>query len=220
MAGTVTHLVIADKLLSYLDIKNPALFYCGNLAPDAVMAREGYVREMKKHSHFRDDIPTNDFHLEKYYHIYRKRLEAFKEKYLDKESRDYEWYLGYTAHILADEVFILTLRDRHVKKLIDSGRSASDKDYFAVFGHDVDLNDWRLVREYNFHENMPEVLRRADGIDMGEYVTLSELKSSKEFIINKNFVQKHEKESPQVFQFEENEVFIRNAVKFIEKNLI
>lgn len=217
MAGTVTHLVIADKLLSHFDIKNPALFYCGNLAPDAVMARAGYVREMKKHSHFRDNIPTNDFHIEKYYHIYKKRFAEFKDRYLNKESKDYEWYLGYTVHILADEAFILTLRDRHVNNLIKSGIDASDKKYFAVFGHDVDLNDWRLVREYSFREKMPDILMQTDGIDMGEYVTLQELKSSKEFIINKNFVQKHEIEAPQVFKFEENEAFIQNVVQYIEK---
>ncbi len=36
MAGTITHLVIADRLLEPLQIRRPALFYCGNLAPDAI----------------------------------------------------------------------------------------------------------------------------------------------------------------------------------------
>lgn len=62
MAGTITHLVIADMLLKTMPedilscIHNRALFYCGNLAPDAIMAREGYVREMKKHTHFKDEF--------------------------------------------------------------------------------------------------------------------------------------------------------------------
>ena len=72
MAGTVTHLVIADQLLEPLGINNPALFYCGSLAPDAIMAREGYQREMKRHTHFKDGIHLKELHLPDCYDKYRR----------------------------------------------------------------------------------------------------------------------------------------------------
>lgn len=216
MAGTVTHLVIADMLLDFLDIKNPSLFYCGNLAPDAVMARENYVREMKKHTHFKDGIPTNNLHMKENFELYRSRLKLFADRFLIKNSESYELYLGYVTHMLADEVFILELRDRHVRELIKRGFNPYDVEYFKNFGHDVDLNDWRLVREYEFKFSMPDILLKESGYEIEDYVTNEELIKSKEYIIKKNFRDSHEEEKTTVLSFEENEEYIRKAVDFIK----
>ncbi len=53
-------------------------------------------------------------------------------------------YLGYVTHMLADEIFILTVRDRHVEAFRREQAVPDYKEYFTMFGHDVDLNDWRL----------------------------------------------------------------------------
>lgn len=217
MAGTVTHLVIADQLLKPLQIKRPALFYCGNLAPDAIMARKDYQREMKRHTHFKDGIRLSDLHLPQCYQKYRRMFQAFTDRYLRPGSPDYELYLGYAAHILADEVFILTLRDSHVKKLTAAGENPDDPDYFAAFGRDVDLNDWRLVREYPFHHPMPDILLTEQDYEITDYITCQELRDSKAFIIRKNFRTLHEAQAPTVFPFSENREFIQNACLYIQK---
>lgn len=216
MAGTVTHLVIADKLLEDFNIQNPALFYCGNLAPDAIMARKNYVREMKKHTHFKDAIPTDELHLPKNFALYRERFETFARKHLKRNDGDYELYLGYVIHMLADEVFILRFRDQHVKTLFFGRENPGYQAYFKRFGHDVDLNDWQLVREYSFQYPMPWILRQEMDYEIEGYITSQELMDSKEYIIQKNFVTEHKKEKAAVFSFEENERFIWEAVSFIK----
>lgn len=217
MAGTVTHLVIADRLLEPLNIQNPALFYCGNLAPDAVMAREGYQRDMKRHTHFKDDIRLNDLHLPECYQRYRRTLLSFAERHLRHGQSDYELYLGYVTHILADEVFILSLRDAHVKRLRDAGKSPDDPAYFTAFGRDVDLNDWQLVREYRFRHPMPDILLSLQQYEINGYITCQELQESKAFIIQKNFLTPHEQEPTAVFPFSENQEYIGNACRYIQK---
>lgn len=217
MAGTVTHLVIADRLLKPLNIQTPALFYCGNLAPDAIMAREGYRREMKRHTHFKDDIRLNDLHLSEYFQRYRRTFQLFTDQYLHPGAPDYELYLGYVTHMLADEVFILTVRDAHVRKLADQGLTPDDPAYFTAFGRDVDLNDWRLVKEYTFQYPMPDILLTEQDYEIRDYITCQELQNSKAFIIHKNFLTPHEECAPAVFPFTENQEFIENACLYIQK---
>ncbi len=217
MAGTVTHLVIADRLLQPLQIKNPALFYCGNLAPDAVMARKNYQREMKRHTHFKDNIRLSDLHLPECYQAYRRAFHAFARRFLRPGAPDYELYLGYVTHILADEVFILTLRDSHARKLSDEGRNPDDPEYFTAFGRDVDHNDWRLVKEYPFRCPMPDILLTEQDYEIPGYITREELQDSKAFIIRKIFLTPHGECNTDVFPYEENQTFIQNACDYIQK---
>ena len=42
------------------------------MAPDAIMARENYVREMKRHTHFKDGIRLNEFHKKENYQKYKE----------------------------------------------------------------------------------------------------------------------------------------------------
>ena len=217
MAGTVTHLVIADRLLQPLQIKRPALFYCGNLAPDAIMARKDYRREMKRHTHFKDNIRLRDLHLPECYRAYRSTFQTFAEHFLQPGRPDYELYLGYVTHMLADEVFILTVRDAHVEKLTAAGRNPHDLEFFAAFGRDVDLNDWRLAREYAFRHPMPDILLTEQDYEIPGYITCEELQTSKAFIIRKNFLTAHEACAPSVFPYEENQAFIQKAVSYIQK---
>ncbi len=55
MPGTITHLLVAKKVIDKLErdvIKNHGLFYAGTLAPDAIHAKSDYKREDKKKTHF------------------------------------------------------------------------------------------------------------------------------------------------------------------------
>ena len=58
MAGIVTHIAIADIIcrssLAKGNILNIPLFYCGNLAPDAIHAKPNYQRADKIRTHLRE----------------------------------------------------------------------------------------------------------------------------------------------------------------------
>jgi hypothetical protein len=221
MAGTITHLVIADQVYGRLpayfrnQITNVALYYCGNLAPDAIMARKHYVRSMKRHTHFKDDIRTNDLHLPDQFKLYRKRLEEFARRFLTKENPEYALYFGYVVHMLADEVFILSVRDVHVKQLLAVGKDPQDPQNFRVFGEDVDQNDWRLVEEYPFSCDILKTIQAENGYEIQDMITAEELASSKAFIIEKNFLTPHTLRETKDFTYAENRAYIQEAVDTI-----
>ena len=197
MAGTVMHLVIADRLLDLYEIKNPGYFYCGNLAPDAVMNRENYVREMKRHTHFKDGIRLNEFRIPENFAAYMVRLNAFYEALVAKPSKHWEIYFGYLTHILVDELYLLRFRDRFVDMLVAQGKEPTDLEFFKIFTKDVYLVDLELVRTYRFHHPMPESLRIHEEYEIPGLVTAKELEDSKEYIIRMNFeASRKEDDSP------------------------
>lgn len=215
MAGTIMHLVIADRLLDKLEVRDIPLFYCGNLVPDAIMAREGYTREMKRHTHFKDGIHLDEVHLEENFRIYRERFYDFIDKYLHVGDEMYDLFFGYITHMLVDELYILELRDRHVERLIAQGLTPSDKPYFHKFTRDVDQIDFELVRSYTFKHPMPETVLSRSDYEIPGYITNEEVEDSKQFVIHKNFYAEHEKEPLQVMTFEENQRFMDICVERI-----
>lgn len=220
MAGTVMHLVVADRLLPLLNIQNPALFYCGNLAPDAIMARKGYVREMKRHTHFKDGIRLHELHKPANMAVYRERLMNFYQEFVKNgEDPHHELYLGYFTHMLVDELYILHFRDDFVRELVSEGKEPDDKEFFKLFTEDVDTMDWELVRYHNFRYPMPDILQVEEPYEIPGMITGEELLDSKEFIIHKNFTQKHEPRSLQVMTYRKNMDFIELCVDRIPKIL-
>ncbi len=59
-----------------------ALFLFGNVAPDNIMSREGYTRDMKMHTHFRDGIKDSEFGRRENLKIFHKRFYEFACKTL------------------------------------------------------------------------------------------------------------------------------------------
>ncbi len=215
MAGTVMHLVIADRLLKPLSIHNPAFFYCGNLSPDAIMNRENYEREMKRHTHFKDHMRLYRLHEPENYDIYSKRLQLFYDNYVAVADKHQEIYLGYLTHILTDELYILEFRDQHVKKLVDMGKSPTDEAYFRQFGKDVNSVDLNLAETYEFRYPMPDILLSESNYEIPGYITRKEIADSKDFIIQKNFSGASKKEPLQTMTMESNLDFIDLCVREI-----
>ena len=89
---------------------------------------------------------------------------------MDNHS-NYELYLGYVTHMLADEIFILTVRDRHVEAFRREQAVPDYKEYFTMFGHDVDLNDWRLLRKYDFSCSILEAIQSENNYMIEGYIT-------------------------------------------------
>lgn len=217
MAGTVMHLVIADRLLDGLNIKNPSLFLCGNLAPDAVMARVGYVRDMKTHTHFKDGVKPYEFRIKSNQDKYYERLSKFYDECFPKDKNDpnYELYLGYIVHILIDEVYLLTYYESKLLELEREGIPFDDENKGNEFIEDVDNVDWELVRTYRFRYPMPDILLAENNYEIAGWITNDELQRSKQFIIDKNFIQNHERKPLNNTTYKQNYDFIDYAVKQI-----
>ena len=190
MAGTVMHLVIADRLLEIFHIKNPGYFYCGNLAPDAIMNRKNYEREMKRHTHFKDGLRLHELRIPANFQTYLGRLNAFYHTLVEKPDPHHEIYFGYFTHMLVDELYLLHFRDGFVDQLIAEGKEPTDEAFFRLFTKDVYLVDLELVRTYPFHYPMPDTLHIKETYEIPGFITSQELLDSKEFIINMNFKQK------------------------------
>lgn len=222
MAGTTTHLVIADILLPRLPqavrdkIHNKALYYCGNMAPDAIMERENYVRTMKLHTHFRDGIGEDDLGVPENFRAYRERFEAFINKHLRYAvPKEFELYLGYVMHIMADEVFVLEVRQRHSDIVHTDNPCPDYSTYFRQFGRDVDLNDFRLRDEYQFSYDILELINSENDYEIENLITKEELMKSREYVIRKNFGTPYNGEQPLFLKYEENQSYIRLACKHI-----
>jgi len=209
------HLVIADRLLNKLDIKNPALFYCGNLAPDAIMGRENYIREMKNHTHFKDGLKPYEFRIKSNQPPYRERLLNFAKEFLNEEAPDYELYLGYIVHIFVDELYLLEYYEDFLIDLEKKNILPTDEAFCRSFTGDVDRVDWELVRNYKFKYPMPEILLQESGYEIPGWIYEGELEGSKRYIIYKNFECVHEKQPLEVTTFEKNEAYMDLCVERI-----
>ena len=221
MAGTIMHLVIADRLLEALSIRNPGFFYCGNLAPDAIMNRKNYTREMKRHTHFKDDIRLHEFHQPEKFQMYLERLNAFYDRFVARPYDNAHWeiYFGYFTHMLVDELYLLHFRDRFVECLLAAGKDPVDKEFWDAFTKDVDMVDLELVRTYQFHYAMPDAIRIQEHYEIEGLVAEQELLDSKDFIIRKNFDPDKKLQPLQVMTMEKNLEFIELAVREIPEIL-
>ena len=156
MAGSVEHMAVAVELLredqrqpgSFLKLKDPVHFVLGNLAPDGIMSRKGYVRSMKMHTHFRDGIPDWEFTREDHQKVFHQRIRSFCVQMLSEHALDRDLYLGYVTHILTDEIFMKTIRQEFMEKIAAIGLTDRDAETFEHFTYDVNQIDFRLGREY------------------------------------------------------------------------
>jgi hypothetical protein len=113
MAGVMTHLAIANRIINELPdgiITNKGLFYVGSIAPDLIRMREGFGRADEKHSHMRDNITDVDFSKRENLTMFYNRITSFINENMSKENNIIDLYRGYVVHLLSDEMFLLTIR--------------------------------------------------------------------------------------------------------------
>jgi hypothetical protein len=166
MPGPIIHLVIADKILRRLPegiIKNAALFYCGSLVPDAVHAREGYIRAHKKHSHLTTGIPGVEFYKQENLLLFRERLASFLSDYMIPGDRYEDLSKGYAAHVITDELLYSNLREQ-----------------MKFFSHDTELI---LYKNYEFLYNIVDMLLNECDYEIKGYVSNNEIEISKKWVI-------------------------------------
>lgn len=102
MAYTMTHILIAEKVLEY--IKTPvdySTYIVGVIAPDAVHACPNYIRVMKEKSHlFAKGAIWGKVTKESEFNDWLESIKAFYLLNYDRYNRDF--FLGYIVHILTD----------------------------------------------------------------------------------------------------------------------
>ena len=184
MAGIITHIAIADKISCKLGdkIKSVPYFFSGNIAPDSIHSRENFTRPMKKHTHLRDGIADADFMETENQQLFHERLEAFIKEYCRKGEEDYDLYCGYVCHLIADEIFIKTIRRDFCKQMERLRIRQSDRDFFLKITSDLGNIDNRLSREFAFFNAPKDTLWKVKDYEVRDYLTADELTSSKGWV--------------------------------------
>ena len=218
MAGVITHMVIAKEMLTYLPedaISDFGMFCLGTLAPDAVHAREGYIRAFKKHSHFRDEIPDRDFELPYNYSLYRKRLEEFIRVNKNRTDGLLDFYRGYVVHILTDELFVRSIRKEFCETMEELGIGQSDKIFFESIVTDMNRNDLLLVNRYPDMKEIRRILEHTDIHPVQGFISSQEMMACRNWLIHQHFVLQQEQLQPVYITYERMLQFIQTAAQKI-----
>jgi len=221
MAGTMVHLLVAEKLKERLlqrkwqfpfnsGLKMDSDFFiAGNICPDGIMARKDYERQMKLHTHFRDGIPDGRFEEPGMVPLFERRMKSFWEEHFREEEKCPGLHLGYVTHMMTDEKFILEERPKFFQNIASTGLTCKDRETFMRFNRETDLVDFKLIREYQELQDAKRALQRVPEYEIQGMVAREELTDSRNWILGYFF----ETEHPVI----ESEFLLYNSmVEFIE----
>lgn len=231
MAGTIVHLLTAEKLLLKLAERgaeypfdaalkiNRDYFVAGNICPDGIMARKDYQREMKLHTHFRDGIPDGDFDRPGMVPLFEERMKEFWEMHQWDETECPGLYLGYITHMMADERFILEERPKFFENISAIGLTEKDRDTFVRFGRETDLVDFRLIREHPELKRAYESLKHVRPYEIKGMITKEELTRSRNWILGYFFETEHGEEESCFLRYDSMVQFILDVTEEIAERL-
>lgn len=231
MAGTIVHLAVATRLNErFRKDKKEWLghwakeydsedFFAGNICPDGIMARKGYRREMKLHTHMRDGIPDGTFQEPERLALFRSRLSSFFKQNVTTPHARFSLYLGYLTHMLTDEKFILELHPEVLKRIAQTGYDRNNPETYVKFGKDVDNIDFRLVAEFTGISVARQALRNVKPYEITGWITEEELTDSRKWILKYFFETPHEIAPPLFLLYEEICEFIPAVVDEICERL-
>jgi hypothetical protein len=174
---------------------------------------------MKMHTHFRDDIPDYEFGEPAHLKVFHERLARFARIHLKDEALERELYLGYIAHILTDEIFMLTIRPSFMEKISVLHLTDRDAKTFEYFTYDVNQIDFRLAREYPGMEWAAECIRQAAPYEIKDMITMQELDESRQWILDFYFNNTPTPKQPVYYTYEQALEFIRQGASFIEEHI-
>jgi hypothetical protein len=199
MAGIITHLAIANRILNTLPdgiIINKGLFYAGSIAPDLIRMREGVVRADKKHSHMRDNIADVDFNKTENLTMFHNRVTSFINDNISKENNIIDLYKGYVVHLLSDEIFLLTIRPDFAVEMGKLGILPTDILFRDKILYDLDCHDFRLIEDNDQMKEICDLLKNAEAYCVDGYITDKELTLGINWVIEKIFNQEHAVSEP------------------------
>lgn len=212
MAGTVTHLAIADRICEKLGerIKNLPLFYSGNIAPDAIHARANYERAFKKHTHMTEGMHGGDFLDAGKLMLFYSRVNQYIDTYYHRENADSDLYLGYIVHLITDELFNSRVRKQFLEKLKAENINESDPEFFKKLMHDIRAVDKITALKYPFKNNAKDLLNAVWDYEIADMITAHEINASKAWVISTCFDGKPGDE-PVYYSYDENNDFISES---------
>lgn len=220
MAGTMVHLAVAEKLWRWMEREKPSFcfdsgltpgreyFIAGNICPDGIMARQGYVREMKLHTHFRDGIPDGSFEEPGMVPLFEKRMADFWREHIADEKGRPGLYLGYITHMMTDERYILEERPKFFDEIASIGLTKWDRETYVHFNRETDLVDFWLIRNYPELQDAREVLETVSPYEIKNMITEEELTDSRKWILRHFFREEHTEEMPEYIDCVEMAAFI------------
>ena len=223
MAGTMVHLLVAEKLRRQLSEQkrhypfdsvlkmDTDYFIAGNICPDGIMARKDYERGMKLHTHFRDGIPDGSFEEPGMIPLFERRMREFWEGHQQDERQCPGLYLGYVTHMMTDERFILEERPKFFEEISVIGLTGKDRETFVRFNKETDLVDFRLIREFPEPQQAYESLKRVKPYEIKGMITEEELSGSRKWIIEYFFETEHERQEPKFLRYDSMVQFIEDV---------
>ena len=205
MAGIITHLAIANKIVNELPqgtIINKGMFYVGSIAPDLISMREEFTRSDKKHSHMRDNIAGVDFHKKDNIRIFHNRVISFINDNISKENKIIDLYRGYVVHLLSDEMFLITVRPNFVAKMKTLGIEPTDILFRDKILYDLDSHDFKLVKDNSEMKDIFNLLKNVELQCVNGYITDKEISLGINWVLEKNLNQKPRSSEPIYISYE------------------
>ena len=195
------HLAIADKIYALLGIgviRNPSLFFCGNLAPDAYETRSNYGISDKKRTHMCEDevVHSYGYGYPEVAEQFKIRINEFIKNYYMNADENRDLYLGYIVHLLTDEIYRVKtyqLLEEHLKNngicndepdfrknLADKVADGEYKDIFSAIS-----NAYRIsTHEYPFKQNMIKIFDTIWCCEVRNYISAKDISAFNGFVLN------------------------------------
>lgn len=222
MAGTATHIAVADKIYTILGkdaIRNLPLFFGGNIAPDAIHAKPNYQRADKKRTHLTEEISGEDFQNQEKLKTFHERINRFIKNYYFSSSEYKDLYLGYVIHLLTDELFNIIVRERFVELMKKDGINQSEREFFNRIIADIENVDHILISNYVYTQNVIDILGSVWDYEIKDYIGKTEINNSKRWVINTFFKGVSLQTEPKYYSYDEAIDFINYAVNDIIERL-
>ncbi len=215
MPFQMTHLHIAKNLHQRfpVTIKDLPQFYLGNVAPDAVHNRAGYISDYKKVSHLCVGdaswgmLTNNDEWIE--------NVLKFLDK--NKSTDNYDFILGYSCHILSDiynNIAVWTPFRLEYPNEIAKG-------YGGLYHQESGKVEIELALRNDNKENFWVYLEKAKAIGLDGIIFAEEIERHKENIINNWYKDKEHQDisSNKLITIESTMTFVEDATNFIVNKL-
>ncbi len=210
MAGTATHLAVADLICNKLgnDKFNLPLFYSGNIAPDAIHSRVGYQRDFKKHTHLTEGMGGADFQIPEKVCVFHERLNSFINERMAEKGDNFDLYLGYVCHLVVDELFNISLRKKMVEAMEKDNIPNEGPQLARDILFDMDIIDSEIMARYPFKNDVQKILSEVWGLDVPDMVTAEETDKSKRWVMDKLFIKQESIATAKYYSYEEALDFI------------
>ncbi|XMB87223.1 hypothetical protein RJG79_05320 [Mycoplasmatota bacterium WC44] len=223
MAGTIAHLVIADKVLNKFKDNigfDTIAYYIGAIAPDSIKSKRDYTRNDMKYTHLREGIRDKDWLKTKNQVEFQRRVKRFMGTYLiNKDKVDFEFNLGYFIHLLTDEYNHKTIRQLVLKCANKRCVTELDKEFYHMMVHELDSMDQYLLRN---NPNIPNILKQMFNYEEelnNEYISHDIIERSFDWIRSEHLPSMYNKH-PKYLSYEIINDFIREVTEIILETLI